>query len=50
MVMGSVSSPEETMQLQSTLSFMRENDGKDRMTVQSFRTLYRSGGSLPFPQ
>lgn len=36
MVMGSVSSPEETMQLQSTLSFMRENDGKDRMTVQSF--------------
>jgi len=36
MVMGSVSSPEETMQLQRTLSFMRENDGKDRMTVQSF--------------
>ncbi len=36
MVMGSVSSPEETMQLQSTLSFMRENDGNERMTVQSF--------------
>ncbi|MEL0004824.1 MAG: hypothetical protein VW643_03410 [Opitutales bacterium] len=36
MVMGSVSSPEETMQLQRTLSFMRENDGKDRMTIQSF--------------
>ena len=36
MVMGSVSSPEETMQLQRTLSFMRENDGNDRMTLQSF--------------
>ena len=36
MVMGSVSSPEETMQLQSTLSFMRENDDNERMTVQSF--------------
>ena len=35
-IAGSVSSPEETMQLQSTLSFMRENDGNERMTVQSF--------------
>jgi hypothetical protein len=36
MVMGSVSSPEETLQLQRTLSFMRENDEKDRMTHHSF--------------
>ena len=36
MVMGSVSSPDETLQLQRTLSFMRENDAKDRMSVQSF--------------
>ncbi len=36
MVMGSVSTPEETLQLQRTLSFMRENDAKRRMSVQSF--------------
>ena len=36
MVMGSISSPEETMQLQCTLSFMRENDGHEKMTIQSF--------------
>jgi hypothetical protein len=49
MVMGSVSSPEETMQLQRTLSFMRENDGKDRMSVQSFEHCIEQVVRFHFP-
>ena len=47
--MGSVSSPEETMQLQRTLSFMRENDGKDRMSVQSFEHCIEQVVRFHFP-
>ena len=49
MVMGSVSSPEETLQLQRTLSFMRENDGKDRMSVQSFEHCIEQVVRFHFP-
>lgn len=49
MVMGSVSSPEETMQLQSTLSFMRENDGYEKMTVQSFEHCIEQVVRFHFP-
>ena len=47
--MGSVSSPEETLQLQRTLSFMRENDGKDRMSVQSFEHCIEQVVRFHFP-
>ena len=36
MVIGSVSTAEETMQLQCTLSFMRQNDKKGIMSAKSF--------------
>ena len=49
MVMGSVSSPEETLQLQRTLSFMRENDGNDRMSVQSFEHCIEQVVRFHFP-
>jgi hypothetical protein len=49
MVMGSVSSHEETMQLQSTLSFMRENDGNHRMSVQSFEHCINQVVQFHFP-
>ncbi len=49
MVMGSVSSPEETLQLQRTLSFMREIDGKDRMSVQSFEHCIEQVVRFHFP-
>ena len=49
MVMGSVSSHEETMQLQNTLSFMRENDGNHRMSVQSFEHCINQVVQFHFP-
>ena len=49
MVMGSVSSAEETLQLQRTLSFMRENDGKEKMPSQSFEHCIEQVVRFHFP-
>jgi hypothetical protein len=48
-VIGSASTREETLQLQSTLSFLRENDGTRQMAVQSFEHCIEQVVRFHFP-
>ena len=48
-VIGSASTREETLQLQRTLSFMRENDGGDEMSVKSFEHCIEQVVRFHFP-
>ncbi len=48
-VIGSGSTREETLQLQRTLSFLRENDGKRTMPVQSFEHCIEQVVRFHFP-
>jgi len=49
-VIGSSSTNEETLQLQRTLSFMRENDNDAQMTVKSFEHCIEQVVRFHFPQ
>ena len=49
-VIGSSSTSEETMQLQRTLSFMRENDEDAQMSVKSFEHCIEQVVRFHFPQ
>jgi hypothetical protein len=48
-VIGSVSTSEETMQLQRTLSFMRDNDSDSQMPVKSFEHCIEQVVRFHFP-
>jgi hypothetical protein len=49
-VIGSTSTQEETLQLQRTLSFMRENDGNQEMSAKSFEHCIEQVVRFHFPQ
>jgi hypothetical protein len=49
-VIGSSSTNEETLQLQRTLTFMRENDNDAQMTVKSFEHCIEQVVRFHFPQ
>lgn len=49
-VIGSTSTREETLQLQRTLSFMRENDEGSQMSTQSFEHCIEQVVRFHFPQ
>ena len=49
-VIGSSSTSEETLQLQRTLSFMRENDSDAQMSVKSFEHCIEQVVRFHFPQ
>ena len=48
-VIGSASTSEETLQLQRTLSFMRDNDSDSQMTVKSFEHCIEQVVRFHFP-
>ena len=48
-VIGSASTQEETLQLQRTLTFMRENDGGSEMSIKSFEHCIEQVVRFHFP-